>query len=114
MSNFFQSEMVRGDLQEMAELQRFCFQSAHAFPVLSAEKKMEYFNVLEELIEKQKIFNARLSLSDDPEAQEMVESMKTAAVMLGGDANKSINEIFDDLLSKVATMKDQLESGTEE
>tara|TARA_B100000003_G_scaffold155876_1_gene141254 strand:- start:33 stop:377 length:345 start_codon:yes stop_codon:yes gene_type:complete len=114
MSNFFQSEMVRGDLQEMAELQRFCFQSAHAFPVLSDKKKMEYFNVLEELIEKQKIFNARLSLSDDPEAKEMVESMKMAAVMLGGDANKSINEIFDDLLSKVATMKDTLERGTEE
>ena len=114
MSDFFQSEMVRGDLQEMAELQRFCFQSAHAFPVLSDKKKMEYFNVLEELIEKQKIFNARLSLSDDPEAKEMVESMKMAAVMLGGDANKSINEIFDDLLSKVATMKDTLERGTEE
>jgi len=112
MSNFFQSEMVRGDLQEMMELQRFCFQSAHAFPVLSDKKKMEYFNVLEELIEKQKIFNARLSLSDDPEAKEMVESMKMAAIMLGGDANKSINEIFDDLLSKVAQMKDRLESGT--
>ena len=114
MSNFFQSEMVRGDLQAMMELQRFCFQSAHAFPVLSDKKKMEYFNVLEELIEKQKIFNARLSLSDDPEAKEMVESMKMAAVMLGGDANKSISEIFDDLLSKVAVMKDKLESGTEE
>jgi len=112
MSNFFQSEMVRGDLQEMAELQRFCFQSAHAFPVLSDKKKMEYFNVLEELIEKQKIFNARLSLSDDPEAKEMVQSMKMAAVMLGGDANKSIGEIFDDLLEKVAMMKSALKSGT--
>ena len=114
MSNFFQSEMVRGDLQEMAELQRFCFQSAHAFPVLSDEKKMEYFNVLEELLEKQKIFNTRMSLSDDPEAKEMVESMKMAAVMLGGDANKSVNEIFDDLGEKIKTMKDQLESGTGE
>ena len=75
---------------------------------------MEYFNVLEELIEKQKIFNARLSLSDDPEAKEMVQSMKMAAVMLGGDANMSIGELFDDLLSKVAKMKDTLESGTEE
>jgi len=112
LSNFFQSEMVRGDLQEMAELQRFCFQSAHAFPVLSDKKKMEYFNVLEELIEKQKIFNARLNLSDDPEAKEMVDSMRTAAIMLGGDANKSIGDLFDDLLSKVSKMKDTLESGT--
>jgi hypothetical protein len=112
MSKFFQSEMVRGDLQEMMELQRYCFQAAHAFPVLSDKKKMEYFNILEELIEKQKIFNARLSLSDDPEAKEMVESMKMAAIMLGGDANKSIGEIFDDLLTKVAMMKSTLESGT--
>ncbi len=58
------------------------------------------------------IFNARLSLSDDPEAKEMVENMKVAAVMLGGNANLSIGEIFDDLLVKVAMMKDQLESGT--
>lgn len=112
MSNFFKSEMVRGDLQDMMELQRYCFQAAHAFPVLNNEKKMEYFNVLEELLEKQKIFNARLQLSDDPEAKDMAESMKMAAVMLGGDANKTINEIFDDLLSKVAMMKDKLESGT--
>ena len=73
---------------------------------------MEYFNVLEELIEKQKIFNARLNLSDDPEAKEMVDSMRTAAIMLGGDANKSIGDLFDDLLSKVSKMKDTLESGT--
>lgn len=112
MSNFFKSEMVRGDIQEMAELQQYCFRAAQTFPVLSDEKKLEYFNILEELIEKQKIFNTRMSLSDDPEAKEMVESMKVAAVMLGGDANLSIGEIFDDLLSKVQKMKDQLQSGT--
>lgn len=98
----------------MMELQQYCFRAAHSFPVLSPEKKMEYFNVLEELLEKQKIFNTRMSLSDDPEAKEMVESMKMAAVMLGGDANKSVNEIFDDLGEKIKTMKDQLESGTGE
>lgn len=112
MSNFFQSEMVRGDIQEMMELQRYCFQSAHAFPVLSYEKRMEYFNVLEELLEKQKIFSTRMQLSDDPEAKEMVESMKMAAVMLGGDANKTVNEIFDDLGERIKEMKVKLESGT--
>ena len=96
----------------MMDLQRYCFQAAHAFPVLNDTKKMEYFNVLEELLEKQKIFNARLKLSDDPEAKEMAESMKTAAIMLGGDANKTIEEIFDDLLQKVSFMKSKLESGT--
>jgi hypothetical protein len=106
--------MVRGDLQEMMELQQYCFRAAHTFPVLTPEKKLEYFNVLEELLEKQKIFNTRMSLSDDPEAKEMVESMKMAAVMLGGDPSKTVNEIFDDLAVKIQSMRDQLKSGTEE
>ena len=98
----------------MMELQQYCFRAAHTFPVLSNEKKLEYFNVLEELLEKQKIFNTRMKLSDDPEAKDMVESMKMAAVMLGGDPDKTVNEIFDDLGSKIKKMKDQLESGTED
>lgn len=110
MSDFFKSEMVRGDLQEMAELQRFCFQSMVAFPVLPSEKKMEYFNVLETLIEKQKIFYTRLKLSDDEEAQEMVESMKQSAVMLGANPDLDMNGIFNDLLNKVHKMKQELEA----
>jgi hypothetical protein len=110
MTDFFKSEMVRGDLQEMAELQRFCFQSMVAFPVLPPEKKMEYFNVLETLIEKQKIFYTRLKLSDDEEAQEMVESMKQSAIMLGANPNLDMSGIFDDLLKKVHNMKQSLEA----
>ncbi len=41
MSNFFQSEMVRGDLQEMAEMQQFCMRSMMSFPVLSLDKQLQ-------------------------------------------------------------------------
>ena len=57
MSDFFKSEMVRGDLQEMAELQQYCMRAMYAFPVLSAEKQLEYFDTLITLIEKQKVFS---------------------------------------------------------
>jgi hypothetical protein len=110
MSDFFKSELVRGDIQEMAELQRFCFQSMVAFPVLSSAKKMEYFEVMEQLIEKQKIFYTRLCLSDDPEAIEMVENMKQAVVMLGATPDDNMNIMYDDLLDKVTKMKQQLEA----
>lgn len=112
MSEFFKSEMVRGDLQEMMSLQQACFRYAQTFPALSPEKRLEYFDVLEQLITKQKIFHARLKLSDDPEATEMAEMMRTAAIMLGGDANKSVNDIFDDLLGKIEKMRDAVQSGT--
>jgi hypothetical protein len=80
-----------------------------AFAVLNKEKKLQYFEVMEQLIEKQKIFHARICLSDDPEAMEMAESMKQAAVMLGATPNQSMGSVFDDLLEKVRVMKEQLE-----
>ena len=93
----------------MAELQQFCMRSMVAFAVLNKEKKLQYFEVMEQLIEKQKIFHARICLSDDPEAKEMAESMKQAAVMLGATPNQHMGSMFDDLLEKVRVMQDQLE-----
>lgn len=108
MSDFFKSEMVRGDIQEMMELQKYCFMAANTFPVLSYEKKLEYFDVLKTLIEKQKIFNTRIALSEDPEAKDMLQSMKDAAVMLGAPEKATLNECFNELLEKVDYMKAEL------
>ena len=109
-SDFFKSEMVRGDLQEMSELQQFCMRSMVSFPVLSSEKKGEYFNALIALIEKQKVFYMRLILSDDPEAKDMVRSMKESVVLLGGEPREDILEMFNELVTRVNEMKDSLET----
>ena len=108
MTEFFKSEMVRGELQEITEMQKYCFQCSAAFPVLKKEKKKEYFDVLEQLIEKQKIFTARLLLSDDPEAAEVADMMRQAAVMLGGSPEGDINAVFTDLIKKVQSAKEKL------
>ena len=114
MSTFFQSELVRGDIQEMTSLQEFCFRCAMNLSLLDKEEKLEYFEALEKLIEKQKIFHARICLSDDPEAQSVAESIKKAIVLLGGNEELNPNDMFDELLGKVQKFKDVLESGTEE
>ena len=101
MSKFFQSELVRGDIQEMAALQEFCFRSVTNLALLNKEKKKEYFEAMRKLLEKQKVFHARLSLSDDPEAKQVAENMKQAVIMLGGDSNLDIRSMFDDLLQKI-------------
>ena len=108
-SKFFQSELVRGDIQEMAVLQEFCFRSVTNLALLNKEKKMEYFEAMRKLLEKQKVFHARLSLSDDPEAKQVAENMKQAVVMLGGDANLNIREMFDDLLRKIDTFEEMVD-----
>lgn len=113
MGNFFQSELVRGDIQEMTVLQEFCFRCAMNLTLLDNEKKLEYFDALEKLIEKQQIFHTRICLSDDPEARSVADSIKQAVVLLGGNDKLSPNDMFNELLSKVREFKRQLRSGTE-
>ena len=108
--SFFKSEIVRGDIQEMLELQQFCFRSAMNFVLLDPDRKMQYFEALETLIDKQKVFYARAKLSDDPEAKSVIETMKQGVIMLGAEPNTSIESMFDQLLKKVQHMKQQLEA----
>ena len=93
----------------MLELQQFCFRSAMNFILLDAGRKLEYFEALEKLIDKQKVFYARAKLSDDPEAKSVVETMRQGVIMLGATPNTTIEEMFDELVEKVAKMKKQVE-----
>ena len=111
MSDFFKSEMVRGDIQEMMELQQICFKYAMSFPILEKERKEEYLAALLLLLEKQEIMYARMKLSDDPEAESVIENMAKGAVMLGGDQKLSVSDLFADLKRKVGAMKETLERG---
>ena len=112
MSKFFQSELVRGDIQEMAALQEFCFRSVTNLALLDKERKIQYFEALRKLLEKQKIFHARLMLSDDPEAKQVAANMKQAVVMLGGNANLDVREMFDDLLTKIDAFEKHVDKGS--
>ena len=101
MSKFFQSELVRGEIQEMATLQEFCFRSATNLALLDKERKLEYFEAMKLLLEKQKIFHARISLSEYREAKMVIENMKQSIVMLGANESLTIQDMFDDLMKKI-------------
>ena len=107
---FFKSDIVKGDIQEMMELQQFCFRYAMNFILFNKDRKLEYFEALEILIEKQKIFYARAKLSEDPEAKSVVDTMKQGIIMLGATPDTSIEKMFTELLEKVQNMKKQTEA----
>ena len=110
--SFFHSDIVRGDIQEMMELQQFCFRSAMNFVLLDDEKKLDYFDKLEQLVEKQKVFYYRIKLSDDPEAVSVLETMKQGIVMLGATPGTTVEQMFDELINKIHVMRTKLQSGT--
>jgi hypothetical protein len=111
MSDFFKQEMVLGEMQEMAELHQFCMRSMMSFPVLSYEKKKEYFDTMLRWIEKQKLFYVRTSCSDDPEAKQFAESMRDAVMLLGGDPEKKdVLGMLDALTATVNACIEKLEA----
>ena len=77
--------------------------------LLDYDRKQQYFEALERLIEKQKVFYARIELSDDPEAKSVKETMKQGIVMLGATPDTPMQSMFDELLDKISVMKQKLE-----
>ena len=77
--SFFDSEIVRSEMVEIAELQEDVYENFMKFPYMNNADRNHHIDQLSKLIEKQKIVYARLSLSDDPDAKEMKEKIKYEA-----------------------------------
>ena len=76
---------------------------------MTVEDKKYHVDVLEKLIEKQKIIYTRLSLSDDPEAQEMKKQITESAEMFGLPNNVDMNLLFNNMSQAVGMMKQQID-----
>ena len=109
MSGFFQSEIVRESIKEMEELQQKIMEDTFKAPMMSKEEKRDHVELMRTFLEKQKNLYFRLSLSDDPEALEMKQTIRDAAEFLGFDGN-NVNDLFSEMentldrLDKIADM----------
>ena len=106
---FFQSDVVRAELAEIQELQEEVYGALFKFPTMSRDDKQYHVEVLERLIEKQKVLYTRLSLSDDPEAKKMKETIIRGAGDLGLPTNVDMNLVFNDIYKMVDVMKKALD-----
>ena len=102
---FFQSDVVRAEMAEISELQEEVYTNVFKFPTMPKEDKQYHVEVLERLIEKQKVLYTRLSLSDDPMAKQMKENILKGASDLGLPTNVDMNLVFDDIHKMVDVMK---------
>ena len=107
--SFFKSEVVRSEMTEIGELQEEVYQNVFKFPTMSKEEKLHHVDLLERLLEKQKVLYTRLSLSDDPEAIEMKERVMKSASMMGLPPNVDMNVIFGNMSKMIDIMKDQID-----
>ena len=105
--SFFDSEIVRAEMAEIHELQEDVYENFMRFPYMNNADKTHHINQLSKLIDKQKIVYARLSLSDDPDAKEMKESILQSAKSMGLTADVDVAKMFDQMSEVIGMMKRQ-------
>ena len=106
--SFFESEFVQKEMQDISDLQQKIYESVFKFPSMTSEEKLQHVELLEELLNKQKILYARLSLSDDPEAQSMKKNIIKEATMIGFPADVDLSTVFSNMNSMIALMKNTI------
>ena len=107
--SFFQSEVVRAEMAEIHELQEEVYGNIFKFQSMSTEDKSYHVNILERLIEKQRVMYTRLSLSDDPAAKKMKQEIVESALMMGLPKNVDMNKVWSDMTKMVDIMKKQID-----
>ena len=107
--SFFDSEVVRAEMAEINELQEEIYGNVFKFPTMKPEDKKYHVEILERLLEKQRVMYARLSLSDDPAAKEMKDRISESASMIGLPAGQDMSSLFNNMSKAVEMMKQQID-----
>ena len=113
MTEFFKSEVVRAAMSELNELQEEVYKNVFKFPTMSPEDKAYHIDILEKLMEKQQVMYARLSLSNDPEAQQMKKQIEQSAVTMGLPENVDMNAVFKDMSKMIDLMRSHVDKELE-
>jgi len=107
--SFFDSEVVRAEMTEISEMQEEIYGSVFKFPTMSKEDRIHHVDLLEKLLNKQRVLYTRLCLSDDPEAVLMKKRITESAAMMGLPPNVDMNVIFSNMSKMLEVMKEQID-----
>ena len=107
--SFFDSEVVRAEMAEIAELQEEVYDNVFKFPRMNKEDQKYHVCILEKLLDKQRVLYTRLSLSDDPAAKKMKKEVEEGARKMGLPSNVDMNILFANMNNMVEMMKNQID-----
>jgi len=103
--SFFKSDLVQQELEKISQLQEEIYTKIYLFSTMNKEDKLYHVELLEELQNKQRVLYTRMSLSDDPDAKKMKESIVEQAKMLGFPPNTDIAYVFGNMTKIIENMK---------
>mgnify|MGYP001341124854 CR=1 FL=1 len=110
MSEFFQSDIIQEELNEINRMQEKIYGSLLAFSSMSREEKIEHIDLLTTLLEKQQVMYTRLSLSDDPQAIEMKENLRKSVTMMGFPPGTDMQSLFNSMNATIKSLRDYVDA----
>ena len=102
---FFQSEVVQKELEQMQDLYMDINKMGL---ILTSPQKREQLDKMLRLIELQQTMYMRVTLSEDPDAKQLVDQVKNAAAMLGMPKEEIGPQFYDKLKENVNKMIKEL------
>ena len=109
MSEFFESEIVQDELNEINELQQEIYGKIMNITNLSNEDKVEHIEKLKILLEKQRVMYTRLALSDDPEAKKLKKQLEDSVQLMGFPAGTDIQVLFDGMKQTIDNLSQHVD-----
>ena len=109
MSNFFDSEIIQNELEEINELQKTLYRDVMEFSTMERDEQVEHIDLLTELLDRQKIMYARLSLSDDPEAINMKNHLQKSIPLMVFPTGTDMNLLFDGMKKTISQLKENID-----
>jgi|TARA_B100000424_G_C22476754_1_gene278915 hypothetical protein len=107
MSNFFESDQVKNEMDEITCLQKELYDVILKFPMMSPKAKVQHIDTVMELLERQQIMWTRLSLSEDPQAKKMKDYILSNAKELGF-GKSDMNTIFSNMKKTLVEVQSNL------
>ena len=110
MSDFFDSEIVKESLEDIKELQDLVTSNlidTALAPITGYEDdELEQLDLIEELLEKQKLMYFRCKLSEDEDALLVAENMRDSLRQMGMPRGATVEEMFDKLKGSIRKLKE--------
>ena len=110
MSEFFESEIIQDELNEINRMQEKIYGSLLSFSQMTRDDKLEHIEILTDLLEKQRVIYTRLSLSDDPQAVEMKENLRKSVAMMGFPPETDMQVLFNSMYATIKSLKDYVDN----
>jgi len=110
---FFDSDLVRAELAEISDLQENVYKNVFNFYRMDKQQKVKHVDLLQKLLEKQRVLYTRMSLSDDPEAQEIKNKILESAKSMGLDEGVDISFMFGNMEKALVQMKQDIDRHTD-